>query len=201
MTIVDRLTVPTRASISWRYDYDAQGENLKFLKSHDPDIHPARSCTPDQLDDIIERLVRPTTASTAAIWNFDNQDANLAYLKIHDSCIELPFKTASPIASRRQCINVEDFVPSPSTRSVSSLSPSTSAGERHRRQRDRRHLVSYGNEAGGRKTMTSSTLPHLPPTGPKASRVTPRAYQYMVNCDMWGLWYVRLVIELFTCFM
>ena len=185
MGIVDRLTVPTRASISWRHDYDAQGENLKFLKSHDPDIHPIRSCTPEQLDAIIGRLTRPTTASIAAVWNFDNQDANLAYLRRHDGRIELPYKTASPGAastpSRRRCINVEDFVPT--CRSLSAHRREASAARQH-------HVVSYGNELAtdGRKTMTSSTLPQLllqADGRPKPCRhLTKNAYQYMVNYDM-----------------
>ena len=180
MGIVDRLTVPTRASISWRYDYDAQGENLKFLKRHDPDIHPVRSCTPEQLDEIIGRLTRPTTASIAAIWNFDNQDANLAYLKQHDRCIELPFRTASPTASRRQCINVEDFVPP--SRSL------TSSGHRRSTPARRHRVVSYDNDdVSGKKTMTSSTLPDLMHADRKQNKkrhLAQNAYQYMVNYDM-----------------
>ena len=118
-TIVDRLSSPTRASISWRYDYDAQATHVSYLKERDPLVHPQKNVNPDQLGNIVDRLTRPTTASTAATWNFDNQDANLLYLRKVDRNIRLPLKTMSPStdlsaltsrsSSRRSRISVDDL--------------------------------------------------------------------------------------------
>ena len=116
--IVERLTSPTQASISWRHDYDAQATHVSYLKLRDPLVHPQRNVNTDQLGHIVQRLTRPTTASTAATWDFDNQDANLLYLRKVDRNIRLPLKTMSPTtnmsswtsrsSSRRSRISVED---------------------------------------------------------------------------------------------
>lgn len=94
--IVRRLSQPTQASRSWTHAYDSQGENLRYLKTLDPRIHPQREVNVDDLEGIVRRLVRPTTASIAAVWNFDDQDANLAHLKRKDANIRLPYRVTSP---------------------------------------------------------------------------------------------------------
>ena len=170
-------STPTQSSISWRHDYDAQGENLKYLKAHDANIHPVRDVTPHQLGEIVVRLTRPTTASIAAVWNFDNQDANLAHLKENDSCIELPYKTATPSSSSsRGRLSVEDFLPS-SSRSPSPKRPLSNKSQR---------MTSFNTEVRGKKMMTSSTLPQIRVNGVKAKKskhMSQRAYQYMANYE------------------
>ena len=93
--MVDRLTSPTRASMAWHHNYDAQETHVQYLRKRDPRFQPQRSVSPKALDTIVIRLTRPTTASTAACWNFDHQDANLAYLKKVDHCIQIPFRSKS----------------------------------------------------------------------------------------------------------
>ena len=93
--IVERLTTPTQASRSWRHDYDCEEENLRFLKQHDPHIHPQRSTSPAKMRTIVSRLTKPTVASVSQRWNYDCEDGNLMFLKKFDPNIRLPYRTVS----------------------------------------------------------------------------------------------------------
>ena len=97
--IVERLTIPTQSSRSWRYDYNAQEENLRYLKKHDPLVHRSRSASPAKMGHIVNRLTKPTVASVTQRWNYDCEDGNLMFLKMFDKNIQLPYRT---IASSRQ---------------------------------------------------------------------------------------------------
>ena len=87
--IVGRLTRPTRASQTWKHDYDAQQAHVEHLRLIDPFFHPKRTVTPQQLDPIIKRLRKSTRASTASTYNFDHQEANLMHLYAKDPKIKI----------------------------------------------------------------------------------------------------------------
>jgi hypothetical protein len=95
--IVERLTSPTRASITRRFDFDVQAALLGHIRLSDPLAFQCRVVNSnEQLSRIVQRLVRPTTASIASSWDFDCQDANLLFLRRQDPKIRLPLKTMRP---------------------------------------------------------------------------------------------------------